>query len=97
MDKNVFVEDSKYFELSSRSLEKESKLMVYKRTRLKLNSIVFFIEHDFYNSQTAYSLTPLVSEINTNTNIYKQGMPKDFNELSARIISDVFILLYIIT
>ena len=71
--------------------------MVYKWTRLKLNSIVFFIQHEFYNSGKAYSLTPLVSEINTNTNMYKQGMPKDFNELSARIISDVFILLYFIS
>ena len=38
-------------------------LVVHKWTRMKLNYIVFFIqhEHEFYNSEIAYSLTALVS------------------------------------
>ena len=36
-------------------------LVVHKWTRMKLNYIVFFIQHEFYNSEIAYSLTALVS------------------------------------
>ena len=36
-------------------------LMVHKWTRMKLNYIVSFIQHEFYNSEIAYSLTALVS------------------------------------
>ena len=68
--------------------------MVYKWTRLKLNSIVFFIQHEFYNSETAYSLTPLVSNIHKYGTYANKKCPKILmNYISVRIISGVVILL----